>query len=74
MRVSFAMKNDKTKMARPGTFWWLRKWRFQAVHVIATITVIAEEKLFLFVVQRKKKQTYVRFKLRKYFPDSFRGH
>jgi hypothetical protein len=41
------MENDETKMARPRAFWRLRERRLQAVHVITTIAVVAEKKLFL---------------------------
>lgn len=41
------MEFHKTKLAAPGAFWGWRKWWRQAVHVVATVTIITEEQLIL---------------------------
>jgi hypothetical protein len=47
----------KTKSAAPGALWWRSKWWRQAIHVVATITVITEEQLVL--LEKFKVSKYV---------------
>lgn len=47
----------KTKSAAPGALWRWRKWWRQAIHVVATITVITEEQLIL--LEKFKISKYV---------------
>jgi hypothetical protein len=47
----------KTKLAAPGALWRRRKWWRQAIHVVATITVITEEQLIL--LEKFKISKYV---------------
>lgn len=53
---SFAMEADETQMATPRSLRWFGKRRLQAVHVIPTITVVAEKKLFL--KRSRKERTF----------------
>ena len=46
-RVSFAMEANETQMATPGSFWWLRERRLEAIHVVPTVAVVAEKQLLL---------------------------
>lgn len=34
------------------TFWWFRKWWFQAVHVITSVAVITKKQLILNYIQQ----------------------
>lgn len=51
-RSALFMKFLDTELARPGTLWRSQqRWR-KAVHVVATVTVITEQQLILYKVER----------------------